>query len=386
MGRIVKGDVSIERLAIVYPKAIGDFVFILPALHTIRKAFPDAHITLVVKQKQAPLAEPQKGVLCDAVLALGGETGWRDVRRCLAETRVDTMVDMVGNDQSGLLLCCRGGRRIRPDRRDCKGICAVYSPWADSMPRLEADRHRVDELLSFARYLGAAEPVYSFQLELPDRAVEESERMIEQFDLRSGTVVALNLGASRECKRWPAAHFRALAEGLIARGLRVVFMGAAEFGSDDHYDRRTIERLRADGVVDDERCIDLVTAADLDSALHLQRDAHFLRYADVAEVVVGSDTGALHIAGSVGEDARRKTVSLFGPTNWGRYAPFDPTRVYPGKPFGEWNRVLCAEVECLPGEHEEACRCYRKGCGHKKCMQELAPARVLDCVMEMVRA
>jgi len=262
----------------------------------------------------------------------------------------------------------------------------MYSPWAESMPPVEPGIHRVDELLSFARYLGAGDPVYSFALQLPARAVEESERMIETYKLRSDTVVALNLGASRDTKRWPADHFGTLAEALVAEGVRVVLMGAAEFKSDDHYDRRTVERLRRDGVVDDETCVDLVTADGMAPDLHLQRDAHFLRYANVAEVVVGNDTGALHIAGSVGEDAKRKTVSLFGPTNWGRYAPYDPTRVYPAKPSGDWNRVLCADVDCLPTGNQEACRCYRKGCGHKRCMHELSPDRVLECVVEMVNA
>jgi ADP-heptose:LPS heptosyltransferase len=375
-----------QRLAIVYPKAIGDFLFVLPALHTIRRAFPEIHITLVIKEKQAPLAEPQRGILCNDVLSLGRGGSWREVRRRLGEARLDTVVDMVGNDQSGLLMAWRGGRRIRPHRKDCKGICALYSPGAESMPPVQPGIHRVEELLAFVSYLGAEDPVYSFQLQLPDRAVEESERMIEQFDLRSGTVVALNLGASRDTKRWPANHFKALAEGLVANGIRVALMGAAEFNSDDHYDRRTIEQLRADGLVDGEKCVDLVTAGDLPPDLHLQRDTHFLRYSNVAEVVVGNDTGALHIAGSVGEDAKRKTVSLFGPTNWGRYAPYDPSRSYPDKPSGDWNRVLCADVDCLPTGNREACRCYRKGCGHKQCMHELSPDRVLECVREMLKA
>jgi len=375
-----------QRLAIVYPKAIGDFLFILPALHSIRRTFPDVHITLVIKQKQAPLAVPQKGALCDEVLTLGRGMSWRDVRKQLAAAKVDTVIDMVGNDQSGLLLSWRGGRRVRPHRTDCKGLCALYSPWAESMPLVGPGKHRVDELLSFAAHLGADDPVHSFRLQLPEQAVEASERMIETYSLRSGTAVALNLGASRDTKRWPAGHFGMLAEELVAEGLRVVLMGAAEFKWDDDYDRRTVEQFRKDGLVDDENCIDLVTAGDLPPGLHLQRDTHFLRYANVAEVVVGNDTGALHIAGSVGEDAKRKTVSLFGPTNWGRYAPYDPSRSYPGNPAGDWNRVLCADVDCLPTGNEEACRCYRKGCSHKSCMQGLSPERVLECVMEMVKA
>ncbi len=373
-----------KRLALVYPKAIGDFLFVLPALHTIRRAWPEAQITLVVKRKQAPLALPQKGLLADEVLVLGGGMGWRGIRRALANQQVDTVVDLAGNDQSGLILTCRGGRRVRPHPADCKGHCALYSPFAESMPRLPVGLHRVDELLAFARHLGAAEPVISFHLRLPDEAVEASEKTIDRFDLRSGSVVALNLGASRDTKRWPAASFAALVRELVAAGHRVVLMGGREFKSDGHYDRRTVEQFTREGLVDGEKCIDLITTHDLSPALQLQRDAHFLRYSGVPRLVVGNDTGPMHIAGSVGDDARNKTLSLFGPTNWGRYAPYDPSKRFPDQPAGEWNRVLSFNPGCGPIGHQEACRCYRRGCSHKTCMVELSPATVLESVLSMV--
>lgn len=375
-----------KRLAIVYPKAIGDFLFVLPALHTLRRALTDAHITLVVKQKQAPLAEPQKGSLADEVLIIGRKTSWWDVRRKLAELKVDAVVDMAGNDQAGLILSCRRGRRLRPHRLDCKGVCACYAPFAETMPRLKSGLHRVDELLTFARHLGAEHPVYSFRLELPGRAIEESEKMIAERDLRSGSVIALNLGASRDTKRWPAENFRKLARALLTSGRRVVLTGAHEFKPDGHYDRRIAGLFAGEGLVDGEKCIDLVTDHGLPPDLHLQRDVHFLRYSGVAAVVVGNDTGPMHIAGSVGDDARNKTISLFGPTNWGRYAPYDPSRSFPDNPAGEWNRVLCSNVECGPAGSHEACLSYRGGCAHKKCMNTLSPATVFETVTAMVKA
>lgn len=381
----MKANPSMRRLAVVYPKAIGDFMFALPALHTLRRALPDVHLTLVAKKKQAPLAVPQKGALADEVLILGGGSSWWDVRRALAELHVDTVVDFAGNDQSGLILAWRGGRRIRPHPADCKGHGALYSPFAEAMPQLPAGRHRVEELLAFARCLGAAEPVMSFQLQFPDQAVAESEKMIARHHLRSGSVLALNLGASRNTKRWPAEHFAALARALVAQGHRVVLMGAREFKPDGHYDRHTVERFVRNGLVDGESCINLVTDPDLPPDLQLQRDAYFLRYSGVPRVVVGNDTGPMHIAGSVGDDARNKTLSLFGPTNWGRYAPYDPSKRFPGNPAGDWNRVLCFNPGCGPVGHQEACRCYRRGCAHKTCMVELTPETVLETLAAMVK-
>ncbi len=359
-------------------------MFVLPALHTLRRALPEAHITLVVKAKQGPLALPQQGILADDVLVLGGGNSWGNIRRQLAQRKIDTMLDLVGNDQSGLIMAFRGGRRMRPDPTDCKGKAALYSPWALSMPKLTPGLHRVDELLAFARFLQASEPVYSFGLQLPAAAVDHSEKMIAAHDLRSGTVIVLNVGASRDTKRWPAQHFKTLAQELISAGYRVVLTGARSFKSDHDYDRNVSELFLRDGLVDGERCVDFITGHPVAPDLQLQRDTHFLRYSGVAAVVVGNDTGPMQIAGSVGEDARNYCVSLFGPTNWGRYAPYDPTRHYPEQPAGDWNHVLCSSCVCIPKGHQEACKCYRRGCGHKQCMSLLAPEKVLEAVVAKV--
>ncbi|MBN2301992.1 MAG: glycosyltransferase family 9 protein, partial [Lentisphaerae bacterium] len=354
-----------KRLVIVYPKAIGDFIFALPTLHTVRRALPNTHITLVVKAKQAPLALPQKGVLIDDILVIGGDMDWFGVRRRVTRLKPDIIFDMAGNDQSGLILTCRSSKRLRPHRADCKGFASLYSLCAESMPQLQPGMHRVEELLCFARALGADNPVYSFKLELPNRAIEESERMIEKYQLRSGTVIALNVGASRDSKRWPPEHFEALAEALVDGGFRVVLTGARGFKYDSNYDYLISKKFATKNFVDGEHCTDLISNANLPPDLQLQRDAHFLRYSGVPKVVVGNDTGPMQIAGSIGDDAKNKTVSLFGPTNWGRYAPYDASRSFPDKPTGTWNRVLSSGIACAPSGSREACARYRSGCNHK---------------------
>lgn len=372
-----------KKLALLYPKAIGDFVFLLPALHTLRRGLPGTRIILVVKQKQAPLAVPQCGSLVDEVLAIGEKQTWLSVRRRLSALAPDLIADLAGNDLSGLLLAGRRGRRVRPHRSGCRGHGALYAPFAESLPRLPPGTHRVDELLRYACHLSQANAVYSFGLSFPDAAVEACEGMVERYRLREGSVIVLNVGASRSTKRWPVSHFFALAEALVARGHRVVFTGAREFPSDGHYDRAVSEQLERQGKVDGERCIDLITEGNLAAGLQLQRDAHFLRYSGVPRVVVGNDTGPLHLAGAVGEDAKNRTLSLFGPTHWGRYAPYDPTRRFPDRPAGDWNRVVQAKLDCLPAGTEEACRCYRRGCRRPEfCMSALSPGAVLEAVLE----
>ena len=98
------------------------------------------------------------------------------------------------------------------------------------MPPVPPGLHRVDELLSFARHLGAEDPVCLFQLQLPERAVEESERMIEKYNLRSGTVVALNLGASRLEVIWHIT-LKFLRPAIIGAGAVAFLMSFENFNT-----------------------------------------------------------------------------------------------------------------------------------------------------------
>lgn len=375
------------RLAIIYPKAIGDFMFALPALHSLRLALPEASLLLVVKEKQEPLARGLAGQVVDEVMALGGGTTVWDVRRKLSEWRASITIDLVGNDQSGLITMLRGGPRIRPDRHDCKGMGALYTVGAEAMPRLPGSgQHRVEQLLSWVGSLGVPRGPVSFRLFLPTRAVELAEAVISRYGLAGNRAVFLNVGASRNCKRWPARNFRALAGELVKSGYRVVITGAAEFRYDKDYDRGVSSEWFADGFVDGERCINLITDAGLPRDLHLQRDAWLLRYSGAPLVVVGNDTGPMQIAGSVGEDACVPTITLFGPTDWRRYGPYDQSRTNENL-NGECAWIVPAQgVSCLPVRDAESCRSYRGGCRTGECMASITPDVVFDAVLRRIKA
>ncbi|MEI6969986.1 MAG: glycosyltransferase family 9 protein [bacterium] len=381
-----KVEVKTGRIALVYPKAIGDLVFLIPALHSLRKGLPEAHLTLVVKDKQEPLAKGFKGRICDEVLSIGAGTGIAEVRRRLVEDGTDLFLDLAGNDKSGMILAFqKGGSRLRPDKTDCRGMSALYSAFADSLQPSARHLHRVDQLMGWVQEISQCEPVYSFQMYLDSEAVEHAERIIARHSLREGKVVVLNVGASRNTKRWPASHFQTLAAELRKEGCRVVFTGANEFSSDGHYDRQISDELRGKRVFDGEACIDLITDEDITPGIQLQRDAHFLRYSGVPAVVVGCDTGPMQIAGSVGSDAHQTTISLFGPTSWRRYAPYDPSRVYPGRTRGAYNWVLTAgDVVCRPAGIEESCGKYRAGCKSSECMAKIMPETVLKATLDTV--
>jgi heptosyltransferase-2 len=373
-----------KKVAIVYPMAIGDGMLAMPTFHSFKAGLPESKLVLVTQNKQAPLAKCLEEKLFDNVVVLDRRIGIRgiwDVKKELSKLGVDVYINLAGNDKSGMILAGMIGEKIGPAKQDYSGNGIVgswmYTPFAEQITAFGRPQHRVDQLLEFAEYFGLEKKI-TFEMHLPEFLRDAAERLIERYSLRDGKVVALNVGASVDSKRWPGEYFRVLAELLVKDGYRVVIIGAKSF-SDGNYDKIVSDRFFSDRFVDNNHCVNLINDGhSTPYSFCLLRDSYLLRYAGVFATVVGCDTGPMHIAGSVGEDAQNKTISLFGPTNPRIYGVYDGS--------GRFNILVKAPIEgvvpleCLPERNEKYCN-DRKFCSHKTCMVEIEPEEVAETVV-----
>ena len=151
-------------------------------------------------------------------------------------------------------------------------------------------------------------------------------------------VVAFAPGAEfGPSKRWPERHFAELAAALIGRGFQVWLMGSAR----DAPITAEVQRL-AGG-----RCVDLAGRTSLDEAIDLL---------SLATRVVTNDSGLMHVAAALD----RPMAALFGSSS----PEFTP-------PLSARARVISLRLSCSP--------CFQRTCplGHKNCLEQLEPARVL---------
>ena len=162
---------------------------------------------------------------------------------------------------------------------------------------------------------------------------------------RSRAVAVLCPGAEYgPAKRWPEAHFAALAQQLAGRGYAVWLLG----GPGDRAIGETIA-ARSEGAA--TNCCgrtDLAAAIDLMSA---------------ADVVITNDSGLMHVAAAL----KRPLVALYGSSS----AEHTP-------PLADQARLLKLDgLDCSP--------CYQRECplGHFRCMRELSPERVLAEIDEL---
>jgi heptosyltransferase-2 len=146
--------------------------------------------------------------------------------------------------------------------------------------------------------------------------------------------VALLPGAAFATKRWPGAHFATLAERLVAMGHPVLLAGGA----------------------DEATCVPPVVGTTRVFGLPLDELAALLA---ACRLVVGGDTGTLHLARALGVPAH----ALFGPTSAARL-PVDAGRVDHG----------VDGLSCRPCSAHGPRVCPR---AHHACMRTLEPRTVL---------
>jgi len=214
-----------------------------------------------------------------------------------------------------------------------------------------AERHRWFSFQEVFLALGLAprSPGY-IRLSLPPLLPESRQVLSTRgLDLDAPYAV-LHAGATKDYKKWPHAHFAALATLLREQGLQVVFAGAGQ----DAHDTRQIMQLLDEGagtraIID---ATNLMSLADLGSFLQS------------ATVMIGNDSGPFHLGCTVGTPG----VVIFGPTEAALWRP------------------LGAHVELLQKRDMCSAQCSRKQCIHDhRCLTAITPEQVCAAVNAVLK-
>jgi heptosyltransferase-2 len=199
----------------------------------------------------------------------------------------------------------------------------------------------VDRFALLAEPRGAARPS---ETPTPRLSVDPGEIAAARERLGLGSdrpAVALCVGAEYgPAKRWPAAHFAALARRLAAAGYAAWAIG----GPGDAPIGAEAAALAAGALTD------LTGQTSLGEAIALIA---------ACALVVTNDSGLMHVAAALG----RPIVAVYGSTSPVFTPPLTPGAV-----------ILSENLECSP--------CFERVCplGHFKCLNELSPERVWRAV------
>ena len=252
-----------------------------------------------------------------------------------------------------LRLRCRTARRLRPQAFDQAIVLpgsfkSALTPLLAGIPQrtgfrgearfgLINDMRRLDTAALprlVDRFAALANTAPATPRLRPDAAARA--RLLATLGLQGEKpVVALCPGAEYgPAKRWPAAHFAALAERCAAAGAAVWVLG----GKDD--------RAAAAAITARAPAIDLTGRTRLDEAVDVL---------SAASGVVANDSGLMHVAAALDVPL----TAVFGSTS----PAFTP-------PLGSRATVLERQLDCRP--------CFARVCplGHLDCLRGLTPERV----------
>jgi lipopolysaccharide heptosyltransferase I len=335
-------------VALVKLSSLGDVVHTLPLAHAIKCRFPGADVTWIVERREEAILRGNPDI--DHVVPVDTRLWRRDFRRPggaravflkvrgltrrLAAGRFDVALDVQGNLKSGVITALtRAALRVGFALRNCREPGnALFTNRRVALP--PGPIHVVEENLAVLAALGidrteAGPPTFPLAADPTAEAV--IARVLEKEGVKPETrLLALNPGAGGPAKRWAVPAYQKLGEALGARlGARpVLCWGPGEDG---------LVRSIAAGM----REVPLIPpATSIPEMVALLRRA---------TLVVGGDTGPIHLAAALGVP----TVGLYGPTDARRNGPYGPQVATVQSPTGQMDAigvegVLAAAARLLP--------------------------------------
>lgn len=290
------------RILVVRLSAMGDLIHGVPVLNALREAMPDAFLGWVAEGRNADLLEGHPAL--DRLIRvprrwLKSPRAVVALRRELRSLRFDITLDLQSLTKSAVAAWLSGARR-RIGFGGCLG--REFSRLLNNELFHSSAHHVVDRYLSILEAVAIVDPAVRWNF--PERVADGqfADSFLRNQNLLASRFAILNPGAGWASKRWPAQRYGELARHLAQEHQ---LPSVAVWGT-------PAERPLAEQIVRaSEQTALLAPPTSMTELAALARRARLL---------VGSDTGPLHLAVAVGVPS----VSLHGTslaTQTGAYGP-----------------------------------------------------------------
>ena len=338
-----------RRILVIALRRIGDVLLTTPLIRSLRKAYADARIDVLVFADTAGILDGNPDI--EGVIKMPPRpSAWQSLA-CMTRLfcRYDLAVSTQSGDRPTAFAILAGRMRVAPVEERFSGHIktALLQRAVPHDPRA----HRVEALLRLADIVG-----------VPRVAEVVPPRGSVPTGLPDGGFAVVHAAPMFHYKRWTAAGWRALADALIERGLAVIATGGPAPAERAYLDEawRDTRVIRRDGVLNWGELTGLIGQA---------------------RVFVGPDTSVTHLAAATG----CPTVALYGPTDPRLWGP------WPAAGLSEpWNAAGSVQRRgnAFLAQHAFPCTpCQLEGCerrldSHSACLDSLAIEQVLGAVDE----
>ena len=321
---------SVERVALLRPRFIGDICLTLPALDAIRAACPSARIAYVVERESAPLLEHDSRI--DELIVTPrrpGLFGGISAVSKLRKFRPDVAFDFFCNPRTAMWTWLSGAQ-VRVGYPNKGWRSSLYTHHVAPRTLSAVSFH-----LASLEALGWPAPVTTPRLFVTDSARDEAREGLAELGIAAdATLVGFHPGARWPTRRWEPEQFTELIRLLLDQRRDAVALVTA--GPGEEAVARTVVRPFG-------------ARARVVAGWPLAR---FVALQSMCAAFVCGDTGPMHTAVAAG-------APTLGLMSRNRPAMFFPYSSEGG------HRAYYARVECSP--------CHRDQCADLRCLRRLTP-------------
>ncbi len=327
---------------------LGDVVMSLPALRAVRRAFPAARLSVLIKSELASFFDGSSWI--DEVIPYklspgpGGLLERLSIVRKIHSRHFDLAVIFPNSFDSALWAALSGVTHRVGFARNGRGFLltrrAVLTPEAIA-------NHQAHYYLDMLRQtLGVAGDAADCAPDVHEpHRVKMRAWLAERRCRPDGRLIALAPAAAYgPAKEWPLDRYATLVDLIADRyGAECVLIGAPG------------ERTKCERVAANARNGAIVAAGEANIG-------EIIAMLSIADGFAGNDSGAMHVAGAIGIP----TVGIFGSTSAARTSPLGPR-----------TRIIYHQIECSP--------CLARTCkfGHYKCLTQISADEVAHALEEL---
>jgi heptosyltransferase-1 len=328
---------SLKNILIMKPSALGDIVLALPALTALRKSFPDAKISWLVRPEFASLLENHPHL--DEIIPFDRKSLGRawccpkafsalvQLISRLRRSKFDVVFDFQGLFRTAILAWLSGCKK-RFGKANSRELAHLF--YTDQIEQDAESIHLVDFYLKMVKAVSSSSPGKSIIEPAPAKAgvrfefpsnpadVDSVNKLLKSSGIDSGKYLVFVPGSAHKTKCWPPERFAALADKITSQfEMPIIAVGT-------NSDKSLVEKI--DNIAKTS-IINFVGRTSLKELVELLR---------AARLVVSNDTGPGHIAAALGVPL----VMMYSWSNPARIAPYGrPQCMVAREPYGRGLKI-----------------------------------------------
>ncbi|MBT5472089.1 MAG: lipopolysaccharide heptosyltransferase II [Nitrospina sp.] len=349
-------DQDINSIVLWMPNWIGDVVLTLPALQSLRRAYPKARITAVVKPPSNELLLGHPAINTVLPLPSGSESGlWKRIKfaRSLQKYQFDVGIVIPNSFGSAFLLSLTGAKYRLGYNTDARDIFLTHP--IETNAHLKKSQYRVEYFFKIFSPL---------KLDFPDTVFnpvvkQEGDLSVREALLNIGLdedeeFITLHPGTSKVERSWHVERFGILCQKIFkADGKKLVLLGTKS-------EEELLNRIKSYCPPGKVKVTPVMNLRVLAGVLKKSR------------LFVGNDSGMMHLAAMVGTPV----VGIFGPGNPDTTGPYMPP---------ENCEILTQNYSCSPCRQRFFKECKPSPHNKPYCLEDITVKNVYEAIHRLMR-